>query len=929
MHPLGYIGMKSSALNLTKIKYLFLSLAALLSAVVGSRADLLVYEGFDYSLADGAPIHGVDTNAMGLSGSYSTAVSGTGATALFTQTGLEFGPDFPAGSGGALRVSTGVAASNSSVRVSVPLEAGSPAGTVWNSFLGRVESRVESRNDLALLGRVSEDEAGTAAGRRFINAIDSSANLAPGTGYGSTQSGGTPNQALNVGETYLFLSKFTGVGTSLSAGNVGEARQWVLNEAGFAAWVDEGALESQLDAYAIRMASDSVSSGTIVFADGLFQQFAAFGPSNNNIAGIIDEVRWGTSLGSVSVEIEPEQGSVFSMRGIPTGAPPPAAGMTLPWFDGFESDAAGDFISGTRDWLIDAGTAVVIADGTPPEGANFLNLRGVDSVIKKTVGVHTGTVPLWFDFFVVPRLNRTGSDPAVAGQDLAFYFAADGRLRAFDGDGAGGGRWRTLDLPPFALQSWVRISLRIDFVQGQWEIWLNGTRLEENLGMRSAVSGLESFAITGGVQLDAAGVAFEAPNGLRFDWSKVPELYPGIQHHRAVLNNPRLILLNVVRVDSHDPDIRFSVTPRDQLWGNAMPKFPDFTVRTRKETPFDFFASEQARGRKILAAVNASPFRPFNEVSPETGELGRVQPYADRLGLTISHGEVVDFANGRPSIVVEKDWRVRMQASPPETDISNILHAVSGFFFILENGARSSGGASGFRARTGIGLCWQGRFVYLFTVDERSRVSDGVETPELADLMLHYGAWTAINMDGGGSTSMIVRNPETDAPESPGAWGTDSRSVGTNFGVYRIETPEEIPMADWLAARGVPEVERLPLVDSAGDGVPNLLKYLFNIHPVRGASLDDAFALPTMNVYADPEDGQRLGLVFRLNRHASDAALFAERSLDLLPGSWNGTGILIEGIGTDPATNDGLFRASILIDEDREFLRLRGEVLQP
>ena len=35
-------------------------------------------------------------------------------------------------------------------------------------------------------------------------------------------------------------------------------------------------------------------------------------------------------------------------------------------------------------------------------------------------------------------------------------------------------------------------------------------------------------------------------------------------------------------------------------------------------------------------------------------------------------------------------------------------------------------------------------------------ISEGVSTYELGEFMKQYGAWTALNMDGGGSTTLVV-----------------------------------------------------------------------------------------------------------------------------------------------------------------------------
>jgi hypothetical protein len=59
--------------------------------------------------------------------------------------------------------------------------------------------------------------------------------------------------------------------------------------------------------------------------------------------------------------------------------------------------------------------------------------------------------------------------------------------------------------------------------------------------------------------------------------------------------------------------------------------------------------------------------------------------------------------------------------------------------------------------RTALGVATDGT-VMLLTVDGRTSAGDGITTPSLADLMLDLGAEDAINLDGGGSTTMWVEN---------------------------------------------------------------------------------------------------------------------------------------------------------------------------
>ena len=64
-------------------------------------------------------------------------------------------------------------------------------------------------------------------------------------------------------------------------------------------------------------------------------------------------------------------------------------------------------------------------------------------------------------------------------------------------------------------------------------------------------------------------------------------------------------------------------------------------------------------------------------------------------------------------------------------------------------------------ARTAIGVTQDGRTLVLFTVDGTNG-GHGMQVGEVADLLTNdYGVWNALNLDGGGSTTMAIEDPVT------------------------------------------------------------------------------------------------------------------------------------------------------------------------
>jgi hypothetical protein len=283
-----------------------------------------------------------------------------------------------------------------------------------------------------------------------------------------------------------------------------------------------------------------------------------------------------------------------------------------------------------------------------------------------------------------------------------------------------------------------------------------------------------------------------------FDWSEIPEIYPGIRHVQISVNEPHLMALNVLQVDLGNPNIRLHTTGRAPDWGEPMPEYPHYTIRSARQRTLDYLNIQRQAGRNMVAAINAAPWYPWDELS-DSGKIN--YPHADRLGLTVSDGEIVDYPDplAPATFAITRDWRASMFASDAQTPTDNLLTAVSGFALVLTEG-NVSGGTS-LEPRTGYGLCKDNRYLVLMTIDGRqSGYSDGAGRRHVGLWLRHFGSWNGINMDGGGSTTMALRNPSNGniniVNQHSNHWLIGARRVGNNLGIFFIDEPEEIPFAD-------------------------------------------------------------------------------------------------------------------------------------
>jgi hypothetical protein len=86
--------------------------------------------------------------------------------------------------------------------------------------------------------------------------------------------------------------------------------------------------------------------------------------------------------------------------------------------------------------------------------------------------------------------------------------------------------------------------------------------------------------------------------------------------------------------------------------------------------------------------------------------------------------------------------------------------------------------------RSAVGISKDSATLYLVAVDGRQAWSVGMSLDELASAMIALGAYQALNLDGGGSTSLVVGDSVVNTPSDP----TGERAVGDVIIVTRRDT---------------------------------------------------------------------------------------------------------------------------------------------
>ena len=133
---------------------------------------------------------------------------------------------------------------------------------------------------------------------------------------------------------------------------------------------------------------------------------------------------------------------------------------------------------------------------------------------------------------------------------------------------------------------------------------------------------------------------------------------------------------------------------------------------------------------------------------------------------------------------------------------------------------------------------------------------------------------------------------------------------------FTVETAETL--SDWETANGITNLAATPF----GDGVPNLLKYLYHIDPTTYMTAADRAALPTVGTDTTTmANTTYLTLTYREYALKSNVTVHVQSSLDLQ--TWTTvTPNYTNQTGTDPNTSDPIITVEVKVTNVKQFIRL-------
>jgi GH25 family lysozyme M1 (1,4-beta-N-acetylmuramidase)/uncharacterized protein YraI len=248
------------------------------------------------------------------------------------------------------------------------------------------------------------------------------------------------------------------------------------------------------------------------------------------------------------------------------------------------------------------------------------------------------------------------------------------------------------------------------------------------------------------------------------------KLFTGVTYTRKYRSSPTRLVSHALVVDLRAATFEFLVTPplRDTE--------PFLCTRTTS----GFLEKYQ-----LHMAINADGFYYLDPSTYDPQQYcGDGGEPVKLIGLAASRGKQYSTkAPGRPILYISKRNEIAFDRAP-----STIFNAVTGDRLLVTKGVKVSGLEAVSRdPRTAVGVSRDGRRFVMLVVDGRE-FSEGATFPELADLLISYGVYTGMALDGGGSSAMIIRGKD-DKPRALNTLMEDNtpgkeRAVANHLGIF-------------------------------------------------------------------------------------------------------------------------------------------------
>ncbi len=290
-----------------------------------------------------------------------------------------------------------------------------------------------------------------------------------------------------------------------------------------------------------------------------------------------------------------------------------------------------------------------------------------------------------------------------------------------------------------------------------------------------------TFKYANVLALLALGVGFTVWGSLALairtqpDATTTEAIFQGVTYTRDVRTDPRPLVIHVVEADLTVPGVSVDVTPPDLDSERAL---------------FARTTSGYLEDRGVQVAVNGNFFEPHHDTLP-WWFYPRAGDPVDVIGVAAHAGEAYTgrVRRGFHELYISADGRLSF-----DQPLGEVYHAIGGLYLFVRNGQPWVPRAGTYpryndaEPRTAVAVAETGTRLLLFVVDGRQPgYSEGIGMAELADIVIEYGGYTALNLDGGGSTAMAIEGQDgaelINSPVQSGIPGRE-RPVANHLGIF-------------------------------------------------------------------------------------------------------------------------------------------------
>ena len=155
----------------------------------------------------------------------------------------------------------------------------------------------------------------------------------------------------------------------------------------------------------------------------------------------------------------------------------------LPYATGFESTNGYSIgaLNGQDGW--EGSSGATVQSGMTHAGGQAIELEALEATMTKHFAATNNSVTTALFVYLGPQFSVPADLPATASSLVSFE--AGTGLRAFDGNGSGGGSWSTASGTANLLNQWVELKIVQNYTAKTWSLYVDGTLKLSGLGFKN------------------------------------------------------------------------------------------------------------------------------------------------------------------------------------------------------------------------------------------------------------------------------------------------------------------------------------------------------------------------------------------------------------------------------------------------------------